>query len=54
MYFLADLYVPCAECEGKRFRQEILQVKIQRQSIYDALNLPVDQAVELFWGTVYF
>lgn len=48
MYFVEDLYVPCAECEGKRFRQEILQVKVGGHSIHDVLNLTVDQAVELF------
>jgi excinuclease ABC subunit A len=51
MYFVEDLYVPCVECEGKRFRQEILQVKIQGQSIHDVLNLTVDQALEFFSGS---
>jgi excinuclease ABC subunit A len=51
MYFVEDLYVPCVECEGKRFRQEILQVKIQGRSIHDVLNLTVDQAVEFFSGS---
>ena len=48
MYFVEDLYVPCDECEGKRFRREILQIKIQQQSIHDVLNLTVDQAVGFF------
>ena len=48
MYFLADLYVPCAECEGKRFKDKILQVQIKGHSIHDVLNLTVDQAVPFF------
>ena len=48
MYFLADLYVPCAECEGKRFKDKVLQVHIKGKSIHDVLNLTVDQAVMFF------
>ncbi len=48
MYFLADLYVPCAECEGKRFKDKILQVHIKEHSIHDVLNLTVDQAIAFF------
>ena len=48
MYFLADMYVPCAECEGKRFKDKILQVHINEHSIYDVLNLTVDQAIDFF------
>ena len=48
MYFLADLYVPCAECEGKRFKDKILQVQIKGHSIHDVLNLTVDQAIAFF------
>jgi excinuclease ABC subunit A len=48
MYFLADLYVPCAECEGKRFKDKILQVQIKEHSIHDVLNLTVDQAITFF------
>ena len=48
MYFLADLYVPCAECEGKRFKDKILQVQIKGHSIHDVLNLTVDQAIGFF------
>ena len=48
MYFLADLYVPCAECEGKRFKDKILQVQIKDHSIHDVLNLTVDQAINFF------
>jgi excinuclease ABC subunit A len=48
MYFLADLYVPCAECEGKRFQEKILQVRVKGHSIHDVLNLTVDQAITFF------
>jgi excinuclease ABC subunit A len=48
MYFLADMYVPCAECEGKRFKDKILQVHIKGHSIHDVLNLTVDQAIDFF------
>jgi excinuclease ABC subunit A len=48
MYFLADLYVPCAECEGKRFKEKILQVHVKDHSIHDILNLSVDQAIVFF------
>ena len=48
MYFLADMYVPCAECEGKRFKDKILQVHIKDHSIHDVLNLTVDQAIDFF------
>jgi len=48
MYFLADLYVPCAECEGKRFKDKILQVQVKEHSIHDVLNLTVDHALEFF------
>ncbi len=48
MYFLADLYVPCADCEGKRFQDKILQVQVKGHSIHDVLNLTVDQAIVFF------
>ena len=48
MYFLADLYVPCADCEGKRFKDKILQVQVKEHSIHDILNLTVDQAMVFF------
>jgi excinuclease ABC subunit A len=48
MYFLADLYVPCAECEGKRFKEKILQIRVKDHSIHDILNLTVDQAIAFF------
>jgi excinuclease ABC subunit A len=49
MNFLADLYVPCAECEDKRFQEKVLQVKVDGHLIHDVLNLTVDQAFILFY-----
>lgn len=48
MQFLADVYLVCESCGGKRFREEILEVKYKNHSIDDILNLTVDQAIELF------
>jgi excinuclease ABC subunit A len=49
MNFLADLYVPCAECEGKRFQEKVFHVKVDGHSIHDVLNLTIDQAFILFY-----
>ncbi len=48
MQFLADVYLVCESCEGKRFKEEILDVKYNDHNIDDVLNLTVNQAVELF------
>lgn len=48
MQFLADIYVTCEYCQGKRFRKDILDIKYKGKSIYDVLNMTVDQAVDLF------
>ncbi len=48
MQFLSDLYVRCAECEGKRFQPHVLKVKLEGRSIHDILELTVSEAVELF------
>jgi len=48
MYFLADLYVPCADCEGKRFQQKILDIRVKGYTIHEVLELTVDQALETF------
>ncbi len=48
MQFLADVYLVCEGCGGKRFKEEILEVKYKNHSIDDILNLTVDQAIELF------
>ena len=48
MYFLPDVYVPCAVCKGKRYNRETLQVKYKGKSISDVLDMTVEQALEFF------
>lgn len=48
MQFLADVYLVCESCGGKRFKEEVLEVKYHDLSIDDVLNLTVDQAIEFF------
>lgn len=48
MQFLADVYLVCESCSGKRFKEEVLEVRYREHSINDILNLTVDQAIELF------
>ena len=48
MHFLADIYVPCEVCKGKRYNRETLEVKYKGKSIYDVLNMTVEEAMEFF------
>lgn len=48
MHFLADIYVPCEVCEGKRYNRETLQVKYKGKTIADVLDMTVDEALEFF------
>ncbi|MCF0111101.1 MAG: excinuclease ABC subunit UvrA, partial [Erysipelotrichaceae bacterium] len=48
MNFLPDVYVPCEECEGKRYNSETLQVTYRGKSIYDVLEMTVEEGVEFF------
>jgi excinuclease ABC subunit A len=48
MVFLADVFVPCDACEGRRFESEVLDVKVKGLSIHDVLSLTVDAAIERF------
>ena len=48
MVFMADVFVPCEHCGGKRFRPEVLEVLVHGKSIYDVLQLTVDQAIRFF------
>ena len=48
MQFMADLVLECESCHGKRFKNEVLEVKYKDQSIYDILEMTVNQAIEFF------
>ncbi len=48
MHFLPDIYVPCEVCEGKRYNRETLEVKYKGKSIYDVLDMTVEDAVDFF------
>ena len=50
MVFLADLWIPCDACEGRRYRPEVLQVTVHGLSIDRVLDLTVDEAISLFQG----
>jgi excinuclease ABC subunit A len=51
MLFLADVYVICEECNGKRFKKEVLDIKYKNKNIIDILALTVDQAINFFFET---
>ena len=48
MHFLPDVYVPCDVCKGKRYNRETLEVKYKGKSIYDVLEMTVEEGVEFF------
>ena len=48
MHFLPDIYVPCEVCKGRRYNRETLEVHYKGKSIYDILEMTVDQGVEFF------
>jgi excinuclease ABC subunit A len=48
MVFMADVHVPCDECGGKRFKSEVLDVKVDGKNIAEVLELTVDQAIRFF------
>ena len=48
MHFLPDVYVPCEVCHGKRYNRETLEVKYKGKSIYDVLNMTVEEALKFF------
>lgn len=48
MQFLADLYLPCEECQGARFRKDVLEVRYKGKNIHEVLNLTVSEALAFF------
>lgn len=48
MQFMADITIPCEECHGQRFKQEVLDIKYRGKSIYDVLEMTVREAVDFF------
>ena len=50
MHFLPNVYVKCDECQGKRYRNEILAILYKNKSIYDVLEMTVTEALKFFWN----
>ncbi len=48
MHFLADIYVPCEECEGARYNQETLEITYKEKTIHDVLEMTVEEALSFF------
>ena len=48
MQFMADLVLECESCHGKRFKQEILEVRFHEKNVYDILDMTINQAIEFF------
>src|SRR5690606_10206206 len=48
MQFMADIYLPCEACDGKRFKQHVLDVTYKDKSVSEVLDLTIDEAVEFF------
>ena len=48
MQFMADVHLPCEDCNGNRFKSEILEIKVSDKSISDILHCTIDEAIEFF------
>jgi excinuclease ABC subunit A len=48
MHFLPDVYVPCEQCDGKRYNRETLEVRFKGKTISDVLEMPIEEALEFF------
>ncbi|MBC8090087.1 MAG: excinuclease ABC subunit UvrA [Phycisphaerae bacterium] len=48
MVFMADVFVPCESCGGKRFKSEVLEVRVRGKTIFDVLDLTIDEAIRFF------
>lgn len=53
MQFLADVHLTCESCGGKRFKEEVLEVKYKDKNIYDVLDMSVDEAINFFYDEKY-
>ncbi len=51
MYFLADVFIPCESCGGRRYRREIMDIRYRGKNISDVLGMTVDEAISFFSGT---
>ncbi|GAB5045740.1 excinuclease ABC subunit UvrA [Thermodesulfovibrio sp. TK110] len=52
MYFFEDLFLPCEDCEGKRFKKEVLEVKYRDRNIHEVLSMSFDEAYDFFYDEV--
>ncbi|MCS7214754.1 MAG: excinuclease ABC subunit UvrA [Thermodesulfovibrio sp.] len=50
MFFFEDLFLPCEDCEGRRFRKEVLEVKYKDKNIHEVLSMSFDEAYEFFYN----
>ena len=50
MHFLADIFIPCEECQGKRFKREVLEIRCQGKNIDEVLRMTVDEALDFMPG----
>ena len=48
MQFMADVYIKCEDCNGKKFKEEVLDIKCFDKNIYEILNLSIEEAIILF------
>ena len=48
MQFLSDVYLPCPKCDGRRFKEEVLEVKYRGRNIHDILEMTAKEAMEFF------
>jgi excinuclease ABC subunit A len=49
MQFMADVHLQCEECKGKRYKEEVLEVTYQEKSIFDVLEMTIDDAIDFFF-----
>jgi len=54
MHFLADIFIPCEACRGKRFKPEVLEIEYQGKNVDEVLNMTVDEALDFFAGSKGF